>query len=73
MGKDAVEIFEQTLPYDIYLKVFGYLSCKELCKIMTVCKASIMYMYMYMCVIASNMHNLSIGMVYHVYGRTAVV
>ena len=38
ISQDSNEIFEQLLPYEVYMKIFGYLSAPDLCKIMTVCK-----------------------------------
>ena len=38
VGSDAAELFQQPLPYEIYLKIFSYLSPKHLCQAMRVCK-----------------------------------
>ena len=38
ISQDSNEIFEQLLPYEVYMRIFGYLSAPDLCKIMTVCK-----------------------------------
>ena len=40
VGLDANEIFEQAIPYEIYMKIFGYFTLKELANVMTVCKVS---------------------------------
>ena len=49
VSRDTVEIFEQALPYEMYLKLFGYLSEKDLCTAMTVCKV----MYIRVCTLLS--------------------
>ena len=38
VGSDAMDIFQQALPYEIYLNIFGYLSAKDVCQAMRVCK-----------------------------------
>lgn len=38
VGRDANAIFEQALPYEILIMIFGYLTAKELCRVMTVSK-----------------------------------
>ena len=53
VSRDTVEIFEQALPYEMYLKLFGYLSEKDLCTAMTVCKA-----WYTMCMDGELWHNL---------------
>ena len=40
MSKDTVEIHRQALPYDVYITIFGYLSVKDICTAMTVCKVA---------------------------------
>ena len=40
VGKDTIEIFEQVLPYELFMKIFGYLSVKELCTAAVVCKVT---------------------------------
>ena len=42
MGSDAAELFQQTLPYELYLKIFGYLTPRDLCQAMRVCKVRAM-------------------------------
>ncbi|KAL5486910.1 hypothetical protein EMCRGX_G019450 [Ephydatia muelleri] len=39
VGKDTSEIFEQVLPYELFMKVFSYLSVQDLCTTSVVCKA----------------------------------
>ena len=41
VGQDATEIFQLPLPYEVYLKIFGYLTTKDLCSAMAVCKVGI--------------------------------
>ena len=38
VGSDAAEPFQQTLPYEIYLKIFSYLTPEDVCRAMRVCK-----------------------------------
>ncbi len=38
IGPGANQLFEQNVPYEIYLKIFGYLSARDVCRAMTVCK-----------------------------------
>ena len=40
IGMDTNELFEQVVPYEIYMKIFGYLTTRDVCGIMTVCKVS---------------------------------
>ena len=41
IGPDAKEIFEQNFPYEIYLKIFGYLTARDVCRAMRVCKVHV--------------------------------
>ena len=38
VSRDTVEIFAQVLPYELFMKIFGYLSVEDLCSAMVVCK-----------------------------------
>lgn len=38
VSEDTVDIFKQILPYDVYMKIFSYLSVEELCSTMLVSK-----------------------------------
>ena len=40
VGSDAADIFQQPLPYEVYLTTFSYLSVVELCRVMRVCKVN---------------------------------
>ncbi|KAL5486916.1 hypothetical protein EMCRGX_G019456 [Ephydatia muelleri] len=39
VGKDTSEIFEQVLPYEVFMKIFSYLSVQDLCTALVICKA----------------------------------
>ena len=48
VGPDAAELSQQPLPYEVYLKIFGYLSPHDLCRAMRVCKVcGLLYTYHY--------------------------
>ena len=38
VSKDTVTIFQQFLPYEIFMKIFAFLSVKDLCSVMVVSK-----------------------------------
>lgn len=44
IGTDTNELFEQVVPYELYMKIFGYLTTRDVCNIMTVCKVSNMFL-----------------------------
>ena len=50
VGSDAADIFQQPLPYEIYIHIFSYLSAKDVCRAMRVCKVRYIYMYILECV-----------------------
>ena len=69
VGKDTSDIFEQVLPYELFMKVFSYLSVQDLCTTSVVCKV--------IGLILTHVHakcvHLFVGMVHYVYGWTVVV
>ena len=38
VGDYADSIFEQSIPYEVYLRIFGFLTPRDVCNVMQVCK-----------------------------------
>ena len=55
VGSDTADIFQQALPYEIYMRIFSNLSAHDVCQAMRVCKVlhyselTYVTLYMYTC------------------------
>ena len=42
VGSDVEELVHQPLPYELYIEIFSYLSPRDVCRCMRVCKVQFM-------------------------------